>query len=251
MTQGWHTVPEPEVVIEPAQFMGQNLGMMEDRGVHIAGQPRLHCSQEFIAALDARLGCKACLLYPLSHVVGEPKEVECIACLRLPFDFISLCCFSELDELRLVCRQLQVECCKPLGHLLQEPLRFILELETHNEIVGVPDYFGFSPEAFPESALEPQVEHIMQVDVRQKRADRSALRRSFFAPECCSFVHVSGVQPLLDQPQDSRISHPMGQKLHQPVVVDRIEVGLDVCFDNIVRPSMITCPPEFGDCVMA
>ncbi len=74
----------------------------------------------------------------------------------------------ELDEPGLVGVYLQSEASEPILHGAQEPLRVVLVLEAHHEVVGVSndDCVAFDLMAAP-LLLEPQVEDVVQVDVRQ------------------------------------------------------------------------------------
>ena len=76
----------------------------------------------------------------------------------------------ELDEPGLVGVYLQSEACEPLLHGVQKTLRVPLVLEAHHEVVGVAhdDCVAFDLAAAP-LLLEPQVENVVQVDVRQSR----------------------------------------------------------------------------------
>ena len=76
----------------------------------------------------------------------------------------------ELDEPGLVGVYVQFEAFEPFLYGVQEALRVPLVLKTHHEIIGVPhdDCVAFDLVAAP-LLLEPQVEDIVQVDVRQDR----------------------------------------------------------------------------------
>ena len=76
----------------------------------------------------------------------------------------------ELNEPGLVGVYVQSEPSEPLLYGLQEALRVPLVLKTHHEIIGVPhdDCVAFDFVAAP-LLLEPQVEDMVQVDVRQNR----------------------------------------------------------------------------------
>src|SRR6267142_829602 len=55
------------------------------------------------------------------------------------------------------------------------------QLEADHKVVDVAHQSGFAPQPALHHALEPEVEHIMEIEVAQQHADRSALRCSFFA----------------------------------------------------------------------
>jgi hypothetical protein len=45
----------------------------------------------------------------------------------------------------------------------------VLSLETDDEVVGIADQERFAPEPRPDLFLEPQVEHVVQIDVSEQR----------------------------------------------------------------------------------
>ena len=86
--------------------------------------------------------------------------------------------------------------------------------------------------------LDPQVEYVMKIDVRQKRRGTSALGRSFFRPYSFPILQHAGIQPFLDEPHDAPIRNPMLDELHKPFVGKSIE-GL---YDTL--PIIRTFPRE-------
>ena len=72
---------------------------------------------------------------------------------------------SELDQPRLLGRQLQAELRESVAKLGEEPSRIILVLEAHDVVVGVAhdDYVTVRVSAPP--PIGPQVKHVVEVDV--------------------------------------------------------------------------------------
>jgi hypothetical protein len=75
----------------------------------------------------------------------------------------------ELDQPRLLRVQLQAELRQALLEFSQESLRLRSALETHHQIVGVPDDNTIALRHSLAPGFDPQVEYVMQVDVRQQR----------------------------------------------------------------------------------
>ncbi len=73
----------------------------------------------------------------------------------------------------------------------------------------------------------------MQVDIGQDRADRPALRRSFFRSRNDSSHHKPRVQPFADQAQDERVCNPMSNHLLQPFMLDVVKVAADVGLEQV------------------
>ena len=59
--------------------------------------------------------------------------------------------------------------CQPLPKLSQKPFGVFAMLKSDDEIVSVADNYHLSPRGLPSPCLNPQVEHIVQVHVSQKR----------------------------------------------------------------------------------
>src|SRR5271166_2351131 len=57
-------------------------------------------------------------------------------------------------------------------------LHILTVLETQHKVVDISDQAGLAPQPGLDHALEPKVEHIMQIYVAQQDADRTALWRS-------------------------------------------------------------------------
>src|ERR1019366_7495759 len=83
--------------------------------------------------------------------------------------------------------------------------------------------------------LDPQVEYVMKIDVRQKRRSTSALGRPFLRPYSFPILQHAGPQPFLDEPHDASVCNPMLDKLHQPFVRNPIEKALDVQIEHPVH----------------
>ncbi len=80
-------------------------------------------------------------------------------------------------------------------------------------------------------SLEPQIQRVVQVHVRQHRRDDATLRRSTLRPQHFPIcVQHSGLQPLLYQPQKRFIINPLRQHAHQPLVRQIVEEAFDVRF---------------------
>jgi hypothetical protein len=65
--------------------------------------------------------------------------------------------------------QFQAELRQAFPEFLQESLRFRSALETHHQIIGIPDDNDIATGHFLAPGSDPQVEHVMQVDVRKQR----------------------------------------------------------------------------------
>ena len=78
----------------------------------------------------------------------------------------------------------------------------------------------------------------MQVDVGQDRTDDPSLRRSFSRRLVSPLVHHTGFQKSRNQPLEVRISDPLVQAAHHPLVVYMIKKSFNICFNHIVYFSL-------------
>src|SRR6266478_3398050 len=175
---------------------------------------------------------------PLLH--ADMREAEKVECLGLPFSTP----LPVVDRKRTKFQQprfLGMQCQVELPHSLREfrpelfGIRFALE--SNHDIVSESHHDDITVRSLSTPRLDPQVEHVMKIDVRQKRRSTSALRRSFPHPYSFPILQHAGVQPLLDQPHDAPIGHPMLDELDQPFVGKPIEKTFDVKIEHPVHFS--------------
>jgi site-specific DNA recombinase len=68
-----------------------------------------------------------------------------------------------------------------------------------------------------------------------KGRDSRPLRRSYLRLRPLPFLHHSGFQPFLDEPQNARIGYAMLNHFHHPPMIDIVEKSTDVCVQHIVH----------------
>ena len=76
--------------------------------------------------------------------------------------------------------------------------------------------------------MGPQVKHIMEVNVRQQRADNAPLRGPFLRLFDPPVDKHAGFQPLPDMPDNALVPNAMLEKPNQPLVVDGVEERADI-----------------------
>src|SRR6516225_311445 len=135
---------------------------------------------------------------------------------------------AELDQPGLVRVQLQPELGEPLTQGGQELLRLGAMLKSNNEVVRVTHDDDIAGRLRLPPLLDPQVEHIVQVDVGHQRANAAALHRTGGTLRSDPILQHAGLQPFTDEPTDARVRNPVLDELHQPFVVDGIEEPTNV-----------------------
>src|SRR6516225_4084246 len=68
-----------------------------------------------------------------------------------------------------------------------------------------------------------------------KGRDHRALRTTCLWFRPYAFLHHSGLQPFLDQPQDAGVSHAMLHELDQPAFIEIIEKAANICVKNVIH----------------
>src|SRR6266508_3803539 len=99
-------------------------------------------------------------------------------------------------------------------------------------VVGIAHHKRLSSKHWFCHALEPCVENVMEIDVRQKWRDHPALRRAALGVMDRSFFEYSRPEPFVDHATQHSVAHPLVQHLPEQPVVERVEETLDVHFDH-------------------
>jgi len=157
----------------------------------------------------------------------EPEEVERLrfpealsspAGNRLP---------SKLNEPRLVGMKSEPEACEPCFEISKELLCLMPMLEADDGVVRIAHDDHPAGDASLPPPVDPQIVDVVEVDVRQQRADDSALRRPLLRFDQLAFFENPCCQPLADQSYDPAIADTVLDKTDQPLLADRIEGSVD------------------------
>ncbi len=90
-------------------------------------------------------------------------------------------------------------------------------------IVGKPEQVSLAPTSPSNSALEPQVQHVVEIDIRQQRRENRTLWGTNFSRVHQSVFHDAGFEHPGNQAKDTVVSYPLLQKLEQPLVINAVE----------------------------
>ena len=203
----------------------QPLALFGDGLVHASPKLSFHLVQFRLQPFADRLPhyrvhSVASLLY------ADMRKSEKVECLRFPFsaplpvvDRIR----TEFQKSRLLGMQLQVELPHSLGKFCPKPVGIRFHLEAQHDIVRETHHDDIAVRPLPTPRLDPQIEHIMEVEVSQQRRSTTALWRSFLHSYPFPILQHARVEPLLDQPHDAPVCDPVLEKLDQPFVGNPIE----------------------------
>src|SRR5215470_4647146 len=167
----------------------------------------------------------------------EPQEIERLRPAQTPPLPIPSGVPPELDQPRLVRMQAQPELRQPPAKLDQEPPRIILMLKPDNKIVSETHNDDLTTRVARTPPLDPHIQDVVQVDIRQQRRYRCPLRHAFLIRRPFPVLDNPRSQPLTDQPQDPFVRDPVLQKLPQPGMIKLAEEVADVRIEHPVHRS--------------
>src|SRR5215469_2540066 len=175
-----------------------------------------------------------------SLLYADMREAEKVERLRFPFSAplpVLDRKRTELQKSRLLGMQFQVELSHSLGEFRPKLVGIRFHLKAKHDVVRETHHDDLTVSALPTPRLNPQIEHVMQVDVSQQRRGTSALGRPFFHAYSFPILQHAGVEPFLDQPHDAPICDPMLDELDQPFVGKPIEKAFNVKIEHPVHFS--------------
>jgi hypothetical protein len=87
---------------------------------------------------------------------------------------------------------------------------------------------GLAPQAGLDHALEPHIEHVVQVQIAQQHADRPTLRGPLLVGTNLAILQHACLQPAPDQTDQARVADSMFDKAEYPLVTQTPEEVLQV-----------------------
>ena len=149
----------------------QPLSCVLDGSVHSLSQLSFHRVQLRLLPLTNCLPhYREVTVAPL--LPADMREAEKVERLRLPFSAplpVSSRERPELKKPRFVGMQFQAELPKPLGKFGQEPFGIRFTLEANHDVVRVPHDDHIAVRLLSTPCLSPQIERVMEIDIRQER----------------------------------------------------------------------------------
>src|ERR1700722_8806325 len=139
---------------------------------------------------------------------------------------------------------------EPRLEIGKELLRFVPMLKANDSVVRVAHDDHVAAGASLPPLVDPLIIDMMEVNVRQERADDRALRRPFFRLDHASIFEHACRQPFGNQPDDSAVANPMLDETDQPIPADLVEKGLNVTIEHPVDPPLPDPERERIQCLM-
>src|SRR3984885_3334878 len=213
----------------------QPLALFGDGCVHASLKFGFHLTQLRLQPLAYRLPQdRKPSIAPFLHAdVRKAQEVE-----RFRFPFSASLpvvdrVWTELQQSRFLGMQFQVKLLHTFREFRPELIGIRFAVKSNHDVVSETHHDDVAVRPLLTPRLDPQVEHVMKINVSQQRRCTATLGRPFF--RACSFpiLQHAGVEPFLDQSHDAPICYPVLDEFHQPFVRNRIEKA---AYINIEHP---------------
>src|SRR5713101_7535746 len=171
---------------------------------------------------------------------ADMRKAKKVECLRLPFSTPLPVLDrerSKFQKSRFLGMQFQVELPHAFRKFCPKLLGIRFAVESNHDVIRKSHHDHIAVRTLLTPCLNPQVECVMKIDVRQKRRSTFPLGRPFLHP--CSFpiLQHARVEPLLDQPHDASVCDPVLDEFHKPFVREAIEKAFDVQIEHPVHFS--------------
>jgi hypothetical protein len=144
---------------------------------------------------------------------------------------------AELDDSRFIGMQCEPELGESLAQFRQKPFCILTMLKSRNKVIRKADEDALPARLLPSPLLDPEVENIVEVDVRQQRADTPALNRSYLTVYSFALFQHARPEPFLDQAHDAPVGNAVLDKLHQPFLIESVIKLPDVGIEHPVHWS--------------
>src|SRR5580704_5436651 len=217
----------------------QPFALFRDRFVHPSLKFGLHLIQFRLQPFAYRLPQHS--VHSIASLLdADMRKAEKVECLRFPFSTplpVVDRKRTKLQQPRFLGMQFQVELSHSLSEFRPKLIGLRFALKAHHDVVRESHDDDLAMRPLPTPCLDPQVERVVKVDVRQERRSTSALRRPFLHSYPFPILQHAGVEPFLDQSHDAPICNPMLDELHKPFVGKPIEEALDVQIEHPVHFS--------------
>ncbi len=238
--QGVSVARHSEVSDMPAHNGLQPLADFRNRVMHASPQFGFHRQQFRLQSLANRLPKhqKPSLLRLPADML-EAEEIEGLWPAQTEPLSVGRRMASELDKPRLLRVQFQLELFHSFFQFRPEPFGLVFELKSNHDVVGVTHHDHIAVRTLLAPCLNPEIEDVMEVDIRQQWRCTSALRRARFHERSRTLFQHARVQPFLDESHDAPIRYPMLEEPDQPCVRQPVKKAAHVQVQHPIHTSLM------------
>ena len=128
---------------------------------------------------------------------------------------------------------------EPRAYCFEEPICIGLALKADDYIIGIAHDDHVAGGLVPSPAFSPQVQNVVQVDIRQERRNHRALPRPSVTDRYGSVFEYPRLQPFPDQADDALVADTMLNEFDDPILADKFEKVSDFgkIASGLCRPS--------------
>src|SRR4030095_3065933 len=123
------------------------------------------------------------------------------------------------NEAGLTRLERQGELGQAFDQYLLKAVRVSLMLETHDKIIDIANQVGVALQPWFHHPLEPQIQHVVKVEVAQDDADIPPLGDPFVAGLDDAVFQPAGFQPPSDQAHEAWVSDSVLHKAQEPSMI--------------------------------
>src|SRR5208282_2155930 len=240
MSQSISVARYSEVTEMPTHHGLQPLADFRNRVMHASPQFGFHRQQLGLHAFANRLPKhQKPSLFRLPANVLEGEKIEGLRLAQTDALSVLRRMASELEESRLYRLQSQRELLHAYVKFLPKLIGLVFEVESNHDVVGITHHDYIAARPLPSPCLDPEIEDIMEVDIRQQRRCTSTLWRTCFHERSLALFQHARVQPFLDEPHDAPVRYPMLEEPDQPCVRQPIEKAAHVQVQHPVHTSLM------------
>lgn len=208
------------VGIVPAELAAEDSMLLRDRKVSMSSAPFREITKRSMQPGRSRLW----LHQPVPPVQGtapgerEAEEVE-RSSPRPSLSGASCTRRVERKQAGLLRMKTETEPLEPFRERREDPAGIRLRSEPEDRIVRIANEDRISGQPRKNLLVEPEIEHFMEIDVRQDRRDHTTLWGPLLRSAPLPIFENSGFQPLVDRTTEHSVSYPLVQKAPEMAMV--------------------------------
>lgn len=150
---------------------------------------------------------------------------------------------SELDQARFIGVKNQPELGEPFPHICQKSPRRLFLLKAHYTVVRITDNDDCSPLWLFTPVVNPLIEGVMQIDIRQQWRYHSSLRSALCRGCSASVLDHARFEPFADQAENPLIGDtPENQQAIGEAIAITVNLFVDDGSGTILKSDIIFNP---------
>lgn len=171
----------------------------------------------------------------LSTDVSEAEEVECLRFTSLALSSVLPRVITKLQHPSFHRVKFKPKLGKPISKRRMTSVRVCLESESHDKVVRIANNNNLTLGLSCAPVLDPNVKREVKENVTEKWRDTASLRSAGICFLNNSLLPDTGLEPLDDESHHAFVGNSLPEKLHKPLMRQRVKERLDVSIQNKVH----------------